>query len=168
MTTTDTPPKLDTSISVDLADALRAAQAAWGDAIVAIGAAAARGEDPAPVAEALLDELYAFDQGPVLFKPTKARERPFRREYRGALSYFVGGDEAYPEDHGFALAPWVAVRFENVGVQRLEESALAMGHYVFTDPSGAETRVEYSFAYLRDDAGHLRIHLHHSSLPYAP
>ncbi len=166
MTTTDTPPKLDTSISVDLADALRAAQAAWGDAIVAIGAAATKGEDPRPVAAEALDRLYAFDLGPVLFKPTKAAEAPFRVERRGALSYFVGGDPGFPEDHGFALQPWTAVRFEDAAICPIHGGVLTMGHYVFTDLAGAETRVEVSFGYLRDIHGQLRIHLHHSSLPY--
>lgn len=145
---------------------VHAAQRAWGDGIVAIGEASTQGGDARARAETHLDTLYAFDLGPVLFKPTKAALAPFRGDRRGALSYFVAGDEAYPEDHGFALQPWRAVRFENTGVVPVPGGALAMGHYFFTDPRGDETRVEYSFAYLRDPQGVLRIQLHHSSLPF--
>jgi hypothetical protein len=146
---------------------VRAAQQAWGEAIVAIGAAHAQGGDAQAEAQKTLDTLYAYDLGPVLFKPTKAAAEPFRSTRDSALSYFVGG--AIPEDHGFALQPWSAVRFDDQQITADTDSAVAMGHYTFTDAaSGAETRVEFTFGYLRDPAGRLRIHLHHSSLPYQP
>ena len=146
---------------------VRAAQQNWAQAIVAIGAAHAQGADAPAVARQALATLYAYDLGPVLFKPTKAAAAPFRPTVDSALSYFVGG--AIPEDHGFALQPWSAVRFDDQQITADTDSALAMGHYTFTDAaSGAETRVEFTFGYLRDSAGRLRIHLHHSSLPYQP
>jgi hypothetical protein len=80
----------------------------------------------------------------------------------------VGGNGKYPEDHGFALQPWTKVRFANSGMILREGSALAMGNYFFTDTNGDEVKVEYSFGYIRDDRGALRINLHHSSLPYSP
>ena len=146
---------------------VRAAQQAWGDAIVAIGAAHAQGGDAPAVARQALATLYAYDLGPVLFKPTKAAALPFRDTFDEALSYFVSG--AVPEDHGFALQPWSAVRFGDQTITADSDSAAAMGHYFFTDAaSGAETQVEFTFGYLRDSAGRLRINLHHSSLPYQP
>mgnify|MGYP003323348530 FL=1 len=45
--------------------------------------------------------------------------------------------------------------------------ALAMGNYFFTDLNGNKTKVEYTFAYIKNDAGELKIILHHSSLPYS-
>ena len=45
--------------------------------------------------------------------------------------------------------------------------AIAMGHYYFTGPDGTETKVEYTFGYLKDGEGKLRIQLHHSSLPFS-
>merc|ERR1719213_754683 len=42
-----------------------------------------------------------------------------------------------------------------------------MGDYFFTDATtGAEVRVEYTFAYKRCEDGVVRICLHHSSVPY--
>jgi len=43
---------------------------------------------------------------------------------------------------------------------------MAMGNYFFTTPKGSEVKVEYSFGYVLDTEGKLRINLHHSSLPY--
>ena len=43
-----------------------------------------------------------------------------------------------------------------------------MGNYFFTGPDGSDTKVEYTFGYVRGDDGKLKINLHHSSLPYAP
>ena len=149
------------------AEEVHAAQQAWGDAIVAIGAAHAAGGDARALAEQTIADLYGYDLGPVLFKPTKATAQPFRPDLDSAVSYFVKG--SVPEDHGFALQPWSAVRFGEQHMAFDADSAVAMGNYYFTDAaSGAETKVNFTFGYAKDDAGHVRIVVHHSSLPYAP
>ena len=91
------------------AEEVHAAQKAWGDAIVAIGAAHAAGGDARALAERTVADLYGYDLGPVLFKPTKAAALEIPDTPAEAVSYFVGGE--VPEDHGFALQPWSAVRF---------------------------------------------------------
>ncbi|MFP4156582.1 MAG: hypothetical protein ACLFU4_03105 [Opitutales bacterium] len=138
------------------------AQQEWGAAIVEIGAA----EDPEAVAKAHIAELYAYDLGTVLFKPTKAAADQFRGDPREALSYFVTG--IVSEDGGFALAPYSQVRFENEDVIVDSDSALAMGNYYFTTSGGVEVKVEYTFGYVRGPSGDLKINLHHSSFPYSP
>jgi hypothetical protein len=40
-----------------------------------------------------------------------------------------------------------------------------MGNYFFTDQGGLETKVEYTFGYIHDEEGGLKIRLHHSSIP---
>lgn len=149
-------------------DEVLTAQKAWGAAIVELGAMK---EQPRSVLEAkletVLSELYAYEDGPVLFKPTKAAQAPFREHKAAAASYFIGGNEMFPEDKGFAMQPWTAVRFENHGIIMEENRAIAMGHYYFTDISDMETKVEYTFGYRRDKNGHLKIDLHHSSLPFS-
>jgi hypothetical protein len=71
------------------------------------------------------------------------------------------------EDSGFALQPWINVRFENASVILNEKTASAMGNYFFTEPNGNIVKVEYSFGYFLDSNGNLKINLHHSSLPYS-
>ncbi|MFZ4761541.1 MAG: hypothetical protein ACOYK8_01830 [Alphaproteobacteria bacterium] len=143
-------------------DEIFAQQKAWGDGIVAIGAA----KDHKKAAIEHINKLYGYDIGPVLFKPTKAAIIEFRDTKEEALSYFVGGKE--PEDDGFALAPFTKVRFDNKGIIINCDSALAMGNYYFTKTDGQEIKVDYSFGYVEDKEGHLKIILHHSSLPYKP
>lgn len=144
---------------------ITAAQQEWGAGIVAIGTAYTAGEDYRAVASELIDRLYAFDAGGVLFKPTKASDQPFRLDTDSALSYFVTGSIA--EDGGFAITPWTDVRFENADILIDSDSALAMGHYFFTDTGGTETKVEYTFGYVRGNDGRLLINLQHSSLPFS-
>ena len=43
-----------------------------------------------------------------------------------------------------------------------------MGNYFFTSPEGDEVKVEYTFGYVLDEAGAVRINLHHSSMPATP
>ena len=136
------------------------AQKQWGDGIVAIG----KSDDPKTAALNHLNTLYGYDMGAVLFKPTKAAEDQFRGTKDEALSYFVKG--IVSEDKGFALAPYTKVRFENEDVVIRCDSALAMGNYYFTTTEGNEIKVEYSFGYITDNNGKLKINLHHSSLPY--
>ena len=103
--------------------------------------------------------------GPVLFKPTLAATDQFRPTFETALSYFVASNNACIEDRGFAIKGWKDVRFENSDVIIDGNTALAMGNYFFTGPEGGEVKVEYTFGYIQDNDGDLRIQLHHSSMP---
>ena len=143
------------------------AQETWGKAIVAIGKAYKNRGDYKALAANTVDNLYGYDEGTVLFKPTKAAKEQFRVTEAQALSYFVKG--VVPEDKGFALQPWSKVRFENAGISLSCKDAVTMGNYYFTDANtGKETKVEYTFGYRRSKDGKLLIDLHHSSLPFNP
>ncbi|MAE79390.1 MAG: hypothetical protein CL967_06480 [Euryarchaeota archaeon] len=141
------------------------AQQAWGEGIVAISAAHGSGEDYVGRATTHVESLYAYGMSPVLFKPTMAAVQQFRPTFDEALSYFTASNGACPEDTGFAIQGWTKVRFENQNMILNESSAIAMGNYFFTSPEGNEVKVEFTFGYLLDSTGALRIHLHHSSLP---
>lgn len=146
---------------------VKAAQQAWGDGIVAIGQVFTDGGDYSARAEHHIATHYGYDASEtVLFKPTLAAEDQFRGDPAGALSYFVGTEGT--EDAGFAIAPYTSVRWENEGTIIGEggHMAVAMGNYFFSDNEGNETKVEYTFGYVKDDAGDLKIVLHHSSLPF--
>ncbi len=145
-----------------------AAQKAWGDGIVAIGKVYREEGDYVARASEHIHTLYAYDLGPVLFKPTLASVDQYRETFEQALSYFVGGNDNHPEDKGFAIAPYTNVRWDETAISVLGDTAIAMGNYYFTNEEGVETKVEYSFGYIRDAEGNLRINLHHSSLPFSP
>jgi len=141
------------------------AQKAWGDGIVAIASAHSNGEDYVSIARNHVETLYAYGFTNVLFKPTLAAIEQFRPNFESALSYFVASNNACPEDKGFAIKGWTNVRFENSDVILGDSTALAMGNYFFTAPEGDEVKVEYTFGYIVDSSGNLRINLHHSSMP---
>ncbi|RJU80407.1 MAG: phosphoribosyl-AMP cyclohydrolase [Candidatus Poseidoniales archaeon] len=141
------------------------AQQAWGEGIVAISAAHGSGEDYVGRATTHVESLYAYGMSPVLFKPTMAAVQQFRPTFDEALSYFTASNGACPEDTGFAIQGWTKVRFDNQNMILNESSAIAMGNYFFTSPEGNEVKVEFTFGYMRDSNGALRINVHHSSLP---
>lgn len=150
---------------------VEAAQQAWGQGLVAIsveydshGFAAAKA-----LAEKVIDSAYGYDMGPVLFKPTLAKApQAFRTTREGALSYFVGGNPAFPDDQGFALKHWRRTQVENAGIVITGNMAISMGNVSFWDDKGNMTRVDKTWGYVRGADGKLRIVLHHSSLPYSP
>lgn len=137
------------------------AQNNWAQGLISIG----ESENPKQRASEVIDELYNYDEGTVLFKPTKASEIPFRVTKEEALSYFVG--EAIQEDEGFALEPWTKIRFDNHNFILRDNTASVAGVYYFTSKeTEEETKVEYTFGYTRAEDGKLKIDIHHSSLPY--
>lgn len=152
--------------SMITADEVKKAQKMWGEGIVKIGDTYTNGGDYVEAAEKHINTLYAYGMTDVLFKPTKAADKQFRMNYDGALSYFVGKNKKYKEDGGFAINPWTNVRFENKETFIYGNTAMAMGNYYFTTTDGDEVKVEYSFGYIKDTKGDLRIVLHHSSLPF--
>ena len=89
----------------------------------------------------------------------------FRSTFEGALSYFVASNGECPEDKGFAIKNWKTVRFENENIIINATTAIAMGNYFFKDSEGVEIKVEFTFGYITDSSGTLRINLHHSSMP---
>ncbi|MEM7688446.1 MAG: phosphoribosyl-AMP cyclohydrolase [Pseudomonadota bacterium] len=144
------------------------AQKAWGDGIVKIGQIYSDGGDYRAAAADHINTFYGYDINQVLFKPTLARDAQFRLTFDGALSYFVGDNPSYPEDKGFAIAPWSAVRWQNAGItNNVCGMAIAMGNYFFTPAEGGEeTKVEYTIGYVKDDAGDLRMIVHKSTIPF--
>jgi len=147
-----------------------AAQKAWGDAMINIsktyeneGLAAAKA-----VGETVIDIMYGYNYGPVLFKPTMPSKEPFRTTKRGAVAYFVGGDSAYPNDNGFAIKGWRRVHFKNHAIWREGNLGISQGHVILTDKNGGRTKVDKTFGFWRTPDGNVVIVLHHSSLPFKP
>ena len=96
-----------------------------------------------------IDRLYYYEIGEVLFKPTLASENQFRKTKEGALSYFIGNNNNFSEDSGFALKSWSYIKWENSSVKIFDDIALAMGNYFFTNNEGV-LKVEFSFVYKKD------------------
>lgn len=155
-------------------DEVNAAQQAWCDALVKIGQLKEEGGDYKTFAEQVLTDAYNYDNGKVFFKPTLAfGDQTFRNDKSGALSYFVGGNPNYPNDKGFALAPWVKARYDNAGeknegIQIYGSVAITMGNVWVTGKDGKEVMVDKTWVFRKGTDGKLRIIVHKSSLPYAP
>ena len=116
--------------------------------------------------DVFLNELYAFDVGIVLFKPTQANDEQFRFTKEKALSYFIAGEKKVcQEDSGFALHPWKQITFNNSAYNIENNIAFVMGNYYFTDLNDIDLKVEYSFGYKLINEK-MKIILHHSSLPF--
>ena len=143
------------------------AQEKWGNGIVKIGELKDSLKECRMFTINFINKMYDYENGIVQFKPTKASDFQFRGDVKAALSYFIGSDSDFNEDKGFALNPWVKVDFENNSINIINDIAIAMGNYFFTDNDGEKTKVEYSFVYKKNDIGDLKIILHHSSLPYS-
>lgn len=145
---------------------IRKAQKNWGEGIIAIGKAFTGKKDYRKLAEEFIHQHYGYNEGIVLFKPTLASIEQFRDTFEKALSYFVAGNKNHPEDQGFAIRPWKKVKFKNAGIILIGNRAVAMGNYFFTDLEDHRVKVEYTFGYFENEDGNIKIHLHHSSLPF--
>lgn len=151
-----------TEISKNIADI----QQKWGNSIIEIGKAYLDKKDYLKLTENFLDELYYFNQGKVLFKPTKASHKQFRNKRNEFISYFIGHNKVSDEDKGFALEPWKDIYFQNFDFITYDDIVISMGNYLFTDYENKKTKVEYSFGYMFNQESKLKIIFHHSSIPY--
>ncbi len=145
------------------------ARIAWGKGIVEISASyESEGIEGATlVANKVLDNLYGFELGPILFKPTlSGGDQTFRTNKEGALSYFVGNNSKYPSDNGFGIKYWRKVESETSSIFINENVAMWMGWITLTDKDGEIIKVDKSWGYKKINNGSLKIVLHHSSLPY--
>ena len=107
------------------------AQTEWGNGVVKIGSLKDSRKECEDFSSQFLDKLYSFENGPVLFKPTKCKLNNLEKQGE-ATSYFIAGDDrACNEDGGFAINPWTKVRFENTNIILEENRAIAMGNYFF-------------------------------------
>ena len=143
-----------------------AAQNSWAKGIIEIGSI----KDESKLNERVinfLDELYSYESGPVLFKPTMASIEQFRNTKQMAFSYFIGGtNSSCNEDNGFATKGWTKITFQNHNIILDKNRAIAMGNYYFQINNNDPIKVEYTFAYkLINDK--LKIDVHHSSMPYS-
>lgn len=161
-----------TKVNTDITQVeVESAQEAWGDALVQIATDYAEGgiDKARATAEAVIDAAYGYELGPVLFKPTLTQQpQTFRTTREGALAYFVGHNDNFPNDTGFALRGWTKVEIENAAIYISGDVAKTIGNVMITDIDGNVTTVDKTWGYQRDEEGVLRIVLHHSSLPYQP
>ena len=140
-------------------------QKTWSDGLLKIVRKYHNNLDYIVEANEFIDNLYGYDSGVVLFKPTLACDIQFRLTKEDAMSYFIAHNNKCPEDSGFALKEWKEVIWENSAIKIEGDLAIAMGNYYFIDKD-QKLKVEYSFVYKRNENGALKIILHDSHLPY--
>ncbi|MBM3442516.1 MAG: hypothetical protein FJX89_07430 [Bacteroidetes bacterium] len=142
---------------------------AWCDAVIATGKVHTNGGDVMTFANQVLNAAYDYENGKVLFKPTlTSGEQTFRPTQEGALSYFIGKNNSYPNDHGFLLEPWLKVWFTDVNYILREDLAIVQCNVHFIS-ARREIFVNKSFVFkIDEESKKVKICLHHSSLPYNP
>ena len=148
---------------------LISARTAWGNRLLQISRSfETEGIEMArKVASNMLDTLYGYDLGQVLFKPTlSGGSQTFRPTKEGALSYYTGQNSVYPNDIGFGVKSWREFNSNTSAIFIDDTVAMWMGSVTLIDKDGQVTKVDKSWGYKLDGNGNLRIVLHHSSLPY--
>ena len=160
----------DTQITIE---EVKAAQKGWCNALLTISSAYQQGGYKAAKAKAsaILDAAYAYEYGPVAFKPTYAvGKTTFRHTREGALAYFVGTDpdiKQFAPKQGFATyRHWKTCTISNDTIQLLGDTANTMGTVTMTDYEGVQSSVEKTWTFWQASPGTLRIVLHHSSAPF--
>ncbi|MGB8696574.1 MULTISPECIES: hypothetical protein [Acinetobacter] len=164
-----TTPMKDTHKNIISEPEVIAAQQAWCKALLDISSIYDKSGKQAAndLASKVIDTAYFYQDGPVLFKPTLATNpQTFRTTKQGALSYFVGGDPNFPSDKGFALGGWQKCEIDNAAINISGNSATTLGKVHFTNKNGEVTTVDKTWKFVKDNAGKLRIVVHHSSLEH--
>ena len=140
-------------------------QRKWGNSIIKISDSYKKNNDYLNHTNNLIDSLYAYDSEEVLFKPTLASDNQFRLSRTGALSYFIGGNDQFKEDEGFAIKGWTKIRWENAGFKIYSDIAVCMGNYFFSIDNSEPLKVEFTIVLKKID-DRLKLVLHDSHLPF--
>ena len=150
-------------------DMVHKALQTWCDNVVAVGQVHAEGGDVQAFATQVLTDNYDYDRGQVLFKPTLTYgAQTFRPTKEGALSYFVGGNDEFPDDKGFKLKPWVKGWYNKLDYILHGDLAIVQCNVHFIGGDDSHIFVNKSFVFKQCLDGKVRIILHQSSLPYQP
>ena len=166
-TACSTTPTTDTQKNIISETEVIAAQQAWCKSLLDISSTYDQSGKQAAndLASQVIDTAYFYQDGPVLFKPTlTTNPQTARTTKEGALSYFVGGNPDFPGDKGFALAGWEKCEVDNAAINISGDSATSLGKVHFTNKNGEVTTVDKTWKFVKDNAGKLRIVVHHSSL----
>lgn len=123
-------------------------------------------EKASQTASQFVDEIYDYKNNSVLFKPTFAKNpHSFRTTKDGAISYFIGHNENYPEDQGFALNNWINIEIENQDIIIIEHTAITMGKAHLTNTENKVYEFDKTLGFRKYEDGSLKLFLHHSSVP---
>lgn len=133
----------------------------WAKGVIQIGNDFVAEKDYMETALDFLSTHYAFDEEPVLFKPTFTKEVVFRNTKEAALSYFVKG--YIEEDNGFALKPWEDISLEELKELKLNGLKVVMGIFKFKPAQSNDTTLVAFTFLLKEVGGKLKIKVHHSS-----
>ena len=133
----------------------------WAKGVIQIGNDFVAEKDYMETALDFLSTHYAFDEEPVLFKPTFTKEVVFRNTKEAALSYFVKG--YIEEDNGFALKPWEDISLEELKELKLNGLKVVMGTFKFKPAQSNDTTLVAFTFLLKEVGGKLKIKVHHSS-----
>lgn len=133
----------------------------WAKGVIQIGNDFVAEKDYMETALDFLSTHYAFDEEPVLFKPTFTKEVVFRNTKEAALSYFVKG--YIEEDNGFALKPWEDISLEELKESKLNGLKVVMGTLKFKPAQSNDTTLVAFTFLLKEVGGKLKIKVHHSS-----
>ena len=159
-----------------------AAQKIWCDRLVAISKSyMTRVDADEPeyrrLARAFVDEMYDnWETEQVFFRPTLAMApQNFRTTRAGALAYFIGESDEFP-DKGFIKLNWIHAWHDNEvegkrAIQTHGDIGIAMGHVYLTpevSTDGKDTVVDKIFVFRKYGPGNLRLIVHNSAATNLP
>ena len=157
------------------------AQKLWCDGLVAISKAymerETRGDEYKTLARNFVDEKYDnWETRQVFFRPTLAMApQNFRTTRAGALAYFIGESDEFP-DKGFIKLNWVDAWHDNLvegkkAIQTHKDIGIAMGNvYLMPEVStdGKPTIVDKIFVFKKYGADNIRLIVHNSAATNLP
>jgi len=164
-------------IEIITEDEVNKAQRAWCDGLIEICQEYENRGDYRGKAEKFLARLYDFDGSRVFFRPTLAMApQNFRTTLEGALAYFIGEDDDFPNDDGFIKKGWIAADFDNEiegqdAIQVHANIGIAMGNVFLRKAEmtvgGKATVVDKLFVFMKRK-GLVRLIVHNSALSNIP
>jgi hypothetical protein len=163
-------------------DEINQAQRTWCTRLVAISKAYMNretigDEEYRRLAREFVDQMYDnWEKEQVFFRPTLAlAPHNFRTTREGALAYFIGENDRFP-DKGFIKLNWIDARHDNKvegneAIQTHGTIGIAMGNVYLTpevSTDGKDTVVDKIFVFRKYGQNDLRLIVHNSAATNLP
>ncbi|MEO1261329.1 MAG: hypothetical protein AAFZ15_21170 [Bacteroidota bacterium] len=112
-----------------------------------------------------IDQHYNFKEGKVMFKIGNNEDAPFRYTYDGLLSYLIGKNKDFPKDEGIANQNWRKIDWNNSGIIKEGNIAIAIGTVKMINEDNDEINQNYTMGLKRDSQGDIKLIVHKISRP---
>ncbi len=135
-------------------------QKGYGISFNAISKAIADNTYYETIAKRHIKEHYNFEEEQVIVNIGNDTEEPLRNTAEALLSYLIGKNNSFPKDEGITRGDWRKIEWQNHGIIKDLNTALAIGQTIMTDSKGTQLVQNFVMCLKKNKEGKIKLIAH--------